>query len=117
MIMRRPVERLKLDNVCDFVRRAFEPLHCIVDTHPYKDQISFRVYDEYGHLLVKSGKLSAQSICNRGYLHRTLTEARRSVRMLGFILEPLTFARKTQRGRTDGAPVLRADDVHESAGR
>ena len=115
--MRRTVERLQFDNVCDVIKMALRPLHCTVDIHPYRDQISFRVYDVYGHLLFKSDKLPAHRICYRGYLYRTLTHARRSIATLGFVLEPLTLAQKAPRGLTDGAPVLRGDDIQESADR
>ena len=109
--MRRIVERLQFDNVCDVIKMALRPLHCTVDVHPYRDQISFRVYDVYGHLLFKSDKLPIHRICYRGYLHRTLTEARRNIATLGFVLEPLALDRKTQRGRTDRTPVLGEGDV------
>ena len=113
--MRRTVERLQFDSVCDAIKMALRPLHCTVDVHPYRDQISFRVYDVYGHLLFKSDKLPVHRICYRGYLHRTLTDARRNIATLGFVLEPLVLARKTGRGGTDGTPVLRGDDVQKSA--
>ena len=108
---------MQFDSVYDAIKMALRPLHCTVDVHPYRDQISFRVYDVYGHLLFKSDKLPAHRICYRGYLHRTLTDARRTVATLGFVLEPLALARKARRGRTDRTPVLREDDVQESAVR
>jgi hypothetical protein len=109
--MRRTVERLRIDNVCDVIKMALRPLRCIVDAHPHRDQISFRVYDVYGHLLFKSDKLPAHRICYRGYLHRTLTDAGRDIATLGFVLKALTLARKKQRGLADGTPVLREDGV------
>src|SRR5690348_8020089 len=117
MAMGRTVERLQFDNVCDVIKQAFRPLHCIVEVHPYRDQISFRVYDVYGHLLYKSEKLPAHRLCYRGYLHRTLTDARLNVATLGFMLEPLALARKARRGPTHGTPVLSEPDVQESAAR